>query len=97
MSELKPCPFCGTNPCYEQIEDCGYVNCSNQNCISNVYCLSEKQWNTRPIEDELRAEIARLKEDNEKWRQLLKTQTSIFRDLTDKIEKLKEDAEMKLE
>ena len=59
MSELKPCPFCGSVPDIEPIEDCEYINCSNLVCIDGIYCLTTKQWNTRPIEDELRAEIAR--------------------------------------
>lgn len=55
--ELKACPFCGSVPDIEPIEDCEYINCSNLDCIDGVYCLTTKQWNTRPIEDALRAEL----------------------------------------
>ena len=61
-NELKPCPFCGEkiqtkNPdCYDDKQDacaCG--------CIDKDGWVSFEQWQSRPIEDALRAEIARLK------------------------------------
>ena len=55
MSEkLKPCPFCGgTKICTEKGINLNY--CDNCSAESNV-----ERWNTRPIEDELRAENVRL-------------------------------------
>ena len=59
MSELKPCPFCGgTKICTEKGINLNY--CDNCSAESNV-----EHWNTRPIEDELRARIAELEADND--------------------------------
>ena len=55
MNTLKPCPFCGgTKICTENGINLNY--CDNCSAESNI-----EHWNTRPIEDELRAEIERLK------------------------------------
>ena len=50
--ELKPCPFCGTKPVREIINDIVGVTCPN--CVSvgfhshvRLGCLSDKQWDTR--------------------------------------------------
>jgi len=52
--ELRPCPFCGgTKICTEKGINLNY--CDNCSAESNV-----EHWNTRPIEDELRARIAEL-------------------------------------
>lgn len=75
MSELKPCPFCGgeaiTTAFFDaddfdympiEVNDCdAEVTCKNERCI-NGWWLSPKDWNTRPIEDELRARIAEMEE-----------------------------------
>ena len=54
MSEMKPCPFCGsTKICTEKSINLNY--CDNCSAESNV-----EQWNTRPIEDALTARIAEL-------------------------------------
>lgn len=58
--ELRPCPFCGEKPFFNDMPTPPYglgVSCINPHCVSN----SPENWNTRPIEDELRAEILRLK------------------------------------
>ncbi len=49
MSELKACPFCGEEDClqYYQYGDV-YVSCLDKH--------NGKNWNTRPLEDALRAE-----------------------------------------
>lgn len=62
MSEkLKQCPFCGgTKICTEKSINLNY--CDNCSAESNV-----EHWNTRPIEDELRARIAEL-EEKQRWR-----------------------------
>ena len=54
MSELKPCPFCGgTNICTEKGINLNY--CDSCSAEANI-----EHWNTRPIEDALRARIAEL-------------------------------------
>ena len=74
MSELKPCPFCGTT--VVSIEIYGlyrWVECGNASCLASVKPRSflvdagnanhivATDWNTRPIEDALRAENERLR------------------------------------
>ena len=60
MNTLKPCPFCGgTKICTEKGINLNY--CDNCSAESNI-----EHWNTRPIEDELRARIAELEAENEK-------------------------------
>ena len=58
--ELRPCPFCGgTKICTEKSINLNY--CDNCSAESNI-----EHWNTRPIEDELRARIAELEAENRK-------------------------------
>lgn len=63
MSELKPCPFCGNTPKYESFRipyDMG-----SPARIAKCKCgawLNINRWNTRPLEDALRAENAKLRE-----------------------------------
>ena len=65
MSEqLKPCPFCGKDN----------LELSSYNFVRCLHCLySHKlhylKWNTRPIEDKLRAEAEneRLKVEKKEW------------------------------
>ena len=61
MDELKPCPFCGSkNTTLDYFE----ISCSQElgtlvfcgDCGS--YSTSIDRWNTRPIEDALRAQLA---------------------------------------
>lgn len=55
--ELKPC-ICGAEA--EHIGDTGFVWCQNPHCqlhIRNEFTAG--WWNTRPIEDALRAELVR--------------------------------------
>ena len=79
---LQPCPFCGGEArkvtetidpddldfmTFDDIDypDCFEITCANERCISGWY-LSPKDWNTRPIEDDLRARIAELEARAEK-------------------------------
>lgn len=60
--ELKPCPFCGS----EEITNHGFcVECNH--CTGRIGAATEAEaitaWQARPIEDELRAENKRLKDD----------------------------------
>ena len=59
MSELKPCPFCGS---IEQFVD-GNITSSKCRCFStDMYDdVWVDNWNNRPIEDKLREENERLR------------------------------------
>ena len=67
MSELKACPFC---KCTEIVAGKDYtrgnyrVDCLGCSAFITAPSLelAIHDWNTRPIEDELRAELARLQE-----------------------------------
>ena len=62
--DLKPCPFCGTNPTLNEDYDNHYVWCSECADASPIFPYPEeatKHWNTRPREDALRAEVDALK------------------------------------
>jgi hypothetical protein len=72
--ELKPCPFCGREmdtvlrtpygrPSYRVLV-CRTDGCTAQ----NVYFDCNDTWNTRPIEDALRARIQELLLENERLR-----------------------------
>ena len=60
MSELKPCPFCGGEAelCYSEVD----TFCRKCNVMQET-----ELWNTRPIEDELRARIAELEAESERF------------------------------
>jgi hypothetical protein len=67
--ELKPCPFCENIPFVDTLDDVGgeYSGITCEKC-QRVYMTSNdakkppiKLWNTRPIEDALTAEVARLR------------------------------------
>jgi Lar family restriction alleviation protein len=68
MSELKPCPFCGSTDIKLHDEISHAVWC--QECFAEVPSIdiesAIKLWNTRPIEDALTARIAELEAENEK-------------------------------
>ena len=56
VTNLKPCPFCGSK---DIIRTDTSTTCAAQ-CLYVVSEASVKEWNTRPIEDELRTENKRL-------------------------------------
>ena len=60
MSELKLCPFCGKKPNPNWTDE-SYIECTNRKCSVYGYGMSTGDWNTRPIEDDLRKRIAGLK------------------------------------
>ena len=57
MSELKPCPFCGQEA-EESFAGGGNIACGNRDCQAGMLMLYPSVWNTRPIEDALRAQLA---------------------------------------
>lgn len=73
--ELRPCPFCGS-------EDLVYLpivwckKCDAQVKIADNLEDTIKLWNTRPIEDALRARIAELEEKLKRFEEF----TSVFED-----------------
>ena len=67
-SNLLPCPFCGAMPIGH---DDRYM-CSTPGCVMQEDTISAENWNTRPIEDDLRKRIAELEKDNDEFRQLIR-------------------------
>lgn len=66
--ELRPCPFCG-GPAYSYHDNCidfAGVKCNLGGCVCADILITENNWNTRPIEDDLRKRIAELEAENEK-------------------------------
>jgi len=61
FDDLKPCPFCGGKAGFVGTEieciDCGMMMPKTQTFEGQI-----RNWNTRPLEDALRAELAALKE-----------------------------------
>jgi len=77
MSELKPCPFCGS-PAYSYHDNCidfAGVKCDLGGCVCADILITENNWNTRPIEDALRARIAELEAELKITDELLKEAT----------------------
>lgn len=65
-SELKPCPFCGKRATKSnELSIEMMAACDNPDCITFGWGMPISLWNTRPIEDQLRAELAAVKEENE--------------------------------
>ena len=67
MSELKPCPFCGSEQPQDSKDDGNvpYEFGMSRSCNSCSAAVN-LGWNTRPIEDALNARIAELEADNKK-------------------------------
>lgn len=66
--DLKPCPWCrGTNLVLDTFGLGWFVSCENNACSAqgpdkDTRAEAIVAWNTRPVEDKLRAEVARLRE-----------------------------------
>lgn len=73
MSELKNCPFCGRDAIRNDKKSyIGVaVSCGNKACHLSRSRIPKKGWNTRPIEDALRAENEQLRADNARMREAL--------------------------
>ena len=67
MSDLKACPFCGEeiySEFYSHRAEEFDGHCTNKKCVlygKELLFFNTARWNTRPIEDQLRAENERLK------------------------------------
>ena len=69
-NELRPCPFCGepADDRYNRL-----AKCSNKQCLMNYWIEDDADfyirddWNTRPIEDDLRKRIAELEAESERF------------------------------
>ncbi len=59
--KLKPCPFCGGDGEIVGAKWHPFVTCSSGICSLGNIAYTVKEWNTRPIEDRLTAEVARLR------------------------------------
>ena len=65
MSGMKPCPFCGKEDLYFEVDEEGETNivcdwCEYKTRIFQTIGDAARWWNTRPIEDALRKRIAEL-------------------------------------
>ena len=61
MSNLKPCPFCGSEAGkFEMVTYIPYIRCTNAFCELSKVKYSERYWNTRPIEDKQAEQIRQL-------------------------------------
>lgn len=86
MTELKPCPFCGSEK---------LANYMTSNGATNIYCvdcfeandgrsINIVAWNTRPIEDELNAKIAQLEQERDILQDKFETLELDYRDVCQK-------------
>jgi hypothetical protein len=61
MSKEELCPFCGGEP-YECLDN--HFGCLNLGCaMAGARAIPLEDWNSRPIEDALRARIAELQKE----------------------------------
>lgn len=58
--ELRPCPFCGHPPKHFGSHAPWVVACDNPDCQCQANADYVGAWNTRPVEDALRARVAEL-------------------------------------
>lgn len=76
MSELKPCPFCGNETIYDVAIETNRAAVRCTKCGHGINGAPPeavyKLWNTRPIEDALRAELAQARDALKQIRELAK-------------------------
>ncbi len=54
--DVKPCPFCGSPPARDRLPyGTPVFQCSNRNCAVHSSAMGWVDWQTRPVEDALRA------------------------------------------
>lgn len=73
--ELKACPFCGKFMYYEESASGIDAHCTNKNCLmynKEWLWLDVAKWNTRPLEDALRAELAASQAEVERLRGIIR-------------------------
>lgn len=58
--ELRSCPFCGMSPVTPYKDD-SLFSCPNCTCPVGAKYVTLEKWNTRPVEDTLRAELNDIK------------------------------------
>ena len=83
MINLKPCPFCGSDGEVATFDYEGksywYARCTHCGVYSEIDAETEEiavtSWNTRPIEDELRAVLKSTIDLCNKWRKKSEGQT----------------------
>ena len=69
MSELKKCPFCGSEAMNLYDDDVEMVGCPNTDCVEfDAPMVNVASWQTRPLEDALKARIAELEAENKALR-----------------------------
>ena len=63
MTDLKPCPFCGRKNIADYLSESGEILTYCIDCFEDTNGHPDRfdVWNTRPIEDALRAELDDLK------------------------------------
>lgn len=97
MIKLKPCPICGLEPEMEPWHGSGLnstrIGCNADFCPVGVGVVRPSQrgaikaWNTRPIEDALRAEVAELTVERDRFREMFKAAKLSVCDLEAKLDK----------
>lgn len=70
MDELKPCPFCGGKADYVGTEiEC--LECGVMMPKTFAFEMQVDNWNTRPIEDALRAQLAEAQAEVERLKNIV--------------------------
>ena len=77
MAELKSCPFCGSKPVPTYANKNRFC-CPTNHCPNAYYPFTVEQWNTRPIEDTIRASCAEWKADTKRLAELIEAQLNAY-------------------
>ena len=89
--QLKPCPFCGSEPITPAIpigviDDDIPVECSNYECDASLMTFNKSIWNTRPIEDALRKRVEKLENEKAELEEQIADLEGKVYELQDKLE-----------